>query len=175
MNPAVPPLRPDEIERLPEMGFAPKSLHPAKTMPLRPPSFRFVLALAGASLILWGAKGEVLNMPMIGVVSLFEMNRAAAWALVSSAVTVVALAWLRPAILAWIAWIVAVGALTFLVKDLWDKVDLLAKGFAEMKAAGLPALDLNTVIRDTQIKPGAVSLVAGLVIQMVGLMLTRRK
>ena len=29
---------------------------------------RFVLSLVGASLILWGAKGEVLNMPMIGVV-----------------------------------------------------------------------------------------------------------
>ncbi|HSJ04249.1 MAG: hypothetical protein ACAI34_08720 [Verrucomicrobium sp.] len=144
-------------------------------MPLRPPSFRFVLALVGASLILWGAKGEVLNMPMVGVVSLFEMNRAASWVLVSAAVGVVSLAWLRPAFLAWIAWVVAVGALAFLVKDLWHSVDLLTVRFEEMKAAGLPAVDLDGIIKGTQIKPGAVSLVAGLVIQMVGLMLTRRK
>jgi hypothetical protein len=144
-------------------------------MPLRPPSFRFVLALVGASLVLWGAKGEVLNMPMIGVVSLFEMNQAAAWALVAAAVAVVGLAWLRRAVFAWIAWIVAVGALAFLVNDLWAKVDLLATGFEEMKAAGIPAPDLDSIIKRTEIKPGAVSLVVGLVIQAVGLMLVRRR
>lgn len=153
------------------MRFAPKSLPSAKVMPFP----RFVLSLVGASLILWGAKGEVLNMPMIGVVSLFEMNRAAAWTLVSAAVIVMALAWLRSAWYAWIAWIIAVGALSFLVKDLWSKVDLLAAGFEELKAAGLPAMDLNSIISKTQIKPGAVSLAVGLVIQMVGLLLTRRK
>lgn len=114
-------------------------------------------------------------MPVIGVVSLFEMNRAAAWTLVSAAVGVLALAWLRPVVFAWLAWLVAVGALTFLVKDLWDKVDLLAVKFEEMKAAGLPAVDLDSIIKGTQIKPGAVSLVVGLVIQMVGLSLGRRK
>lgn len=143
-------------------------------MSLRPPSFRIILALVGAFLILWGAKGVVLNIPGLLEFNLFEMNRSAAWSLVISAVGVLALAWLRPAVFAWIAWGVAVGSLAFLLNDLWEKVQALTAGFADMKAAGVPAPDLDKMLRSTQIKPGAVGVAAGLMIQAVGLCLRHK-
>lgn len=143
-------------------------------MNLRPPSFRFILALVGASLILWGAKGQVLNIPGLLEVNLFEMNRSAAWALVISALIAAGLAWLRPVVFAWLAWGFAVGSLAFLLKDLWSNVQMLSAGFEEMKAAGIPAPDLERLLKSTQIKPGAVSVVSGLLIQAVGLSLRRK-
>lgn len=143
-------------------------------MTLRPPSFRIILALVGASLVLWGAKGIVLNIPGLLQFSLFEMNRSAAWVMVIATVIVVALAWFRPATAAWLGWCVALGALGWLLNDLWDKVQALSAGFAEMKAAGLPAPDLDKILKSTQIKPGAVAIASGLVIQAVGLCLKHR-
>lgn len=143
-------------------------------MSLRPPSFRVLLALVGASLVMWGAKGIVLNIPGLLEFNLFEMNRSAAWVLVSAAACALALAWLRPAVFSWIAWAVAVAALGWLLNDLWDKVQALSAGFAEMKAAGIPAPDLDKILRGTQIKPGAVAIVSGLVIQAVGLCLKHK-
>ena len=140
-------------------------------MRLPPPSFRILLVLIGASLVMWGAKGIVLNIPGLLEFNLFEMNRSAAWVMVCAAATVLALAWMRPVTLAWLAWIVALGALGWLLNDLGDKVQALAASFAEMKAAGLPAPDLEKILRATQIKPGAVAIVSGLVIQAVGLCL----
>ena len=143
-------------------------------MSLRPPSFRIILALVGACLILWGAKGVVLNIPGLLEFNLFEMNRSAAWSMVSAAVGVLLLAWLRPAMFAWIAWCVAVASLAFLLNDLNVKIQALGTGFAEMSAAGMPAPDLNKMIRSTQIRPGAVAIGAGLAIQAIGLCLKRR-
>ena len=143
-------------------------------MSLRPPSFRLLLALVGASLVMWGAKGIVLNIPGLLEFNLFEMNRSAAWVLVSAAACVLVLAWLRPAVFSWLAWAVALGALGWLLNDLFDKVQALSAGFAEMKAAGIPAPDLDKILRGTQIKPGAVAIVSGLVIQAVGLCLKHK-
>lgn len=143
-------------------------------MSLRPPTFRIILALLGASLVLWGAKGVVLNIPGLLEFSLFEMNRSAAWVMVIATVAVVALAWFRPAAAAWLGWCVALGALGWLFNDLWDKIQALSVGFAEMKAAGIPAPDLDKILKSTQIKPGAVAIAAGLVIQAVGLCLKHK-
>ena len=151
-----------------------RSLQKARPMSLRPPSFRIILALVGACLILWGAKGVVLNIPGLLEFNLFEMNRSAAWSMVSAAVGVLLLAWLRPAMFAWIAWCVAVASLAFLLNDLNVKIQALGTGFAEMSAAGMPAPDLNKMIRSTQIRPGAVAIGAGLAIQAIGLCLKRR-
>lgn len=144
-------------------------------MSLRPPSFRIILALVGASLVLWGAKGVVLNIPGMLEFSLFEMNHSAAWAMVMATVGVVALAWLRPAVFAWLGWCVAVVALAWLLHDLWEKVQALTLSFAEMKEAGLPAPDMDKILRSTQIKPGAVAIASGLVIQAVGLCLKHKR
>ena len=143
-------------------------------MSLSPPSFRIILALVGACLILWGAKGVVLNIPGLLEFNLFEMNRSAAWAMVSAAVGVLLLAWLRPAMFAWMAWCVAMGSLAFLLNDLNGKIQALGAGFAEMSAAVMPAPDLNKMVRSTQIRPGAVAIGAGLAIQAIGLCLRRR-
>ena len=83
-------------------------------MTLRPPTFRMILALLGASLVLWGAKGEVLNIPGLQQFSLFAMNHSAAWVLVIATVAVVMLAWFRPALFAWLGWCVAVASLAWL-------------------------------------------------------------
>ena len=150
------------------------SLPSNHAMRLLPPSLRIVLVLLGASLVMWGAKGVVLDIPGLLEFNLFEMNRPAAWVLVLASVAVVGLALLRPAVLAWLGWCAALGALAFLLKDLWDKVDALSAGFAEMKAAGMPAPDLDKMLAGTKIKPGAVSIGCGLVIQAVALCLKRR-
>jgi hypothetical protein len=157
-----------------ETRFAGRSLTSREAMSLRPPTFRIILALMGASLVLWGAKGVVLNIPGLLEFSLFEMNQSAAWVMVIATVGVVILAWLRPTGFAWLGWMVAVGALAWLMNDLWDKVQALSAGFAEMKAAGMPAPDLEKILRGTQIKPGAVAILSGLVIQAVGLCLRHK-
>lgn len=135
-------------------------------MNLPPPTFRVVLALAGATLVLWGAKGVILLMSPLGALSLFEMNRNAAWVLVIAAVGVVATSWLRVRSVAWLAWLVAVGSLVLLVQDLSSTVTAL-------RAVGMaPSVDqiMSTIV----IKPGAVALICGLVIQAVGLSLKRK-
>lgn len=170
----TPPLSYANKARNRETHPSRRSLQKARTMSLRPPSFRIILALVGASLVLWGAKGVVLNIPGLLEFNLFEMNRAAAWALVSATVGVLLLAWLRPAMFAWMAWCVALGSLAFLLNDLNGKIQALGAGFAEMSANGMPAPDLNKMIRSTQIRPGAVAIGAGLVIQAVGLCLRHR-
>lgn len=124
--------------------------------------------------MLWGAKGVVLNIPGLLEFSLFEMNRSAAWVMVIANVAVVVLAWFRPAAAAWLGWCVALGALGWLFNDLWDKIQALSVGFAEMKAAGIPAPDLDRILKSTQIKPGAVAIASGLVIQAVGLCLKHK-
>jgi hypothetical protein len=168
---------PSELAKAPglrETRFANRSLSQRQAVSFRPPSFRIILCLVGACLVLWGAKGVVLNIPGLQEFSLFGMNYSAAWAMVISTVAVVMLAWFRPAVFAWIGWCVAVGALAWLLNDLWDKVRALSAGFAEMKAAGVPAPDLDKILKSTQIKPGAVAIGSGLIIQAVGLCLKHK-
>jgi hypothetical protein len=152
-----------------ETRFTKGSFSTRQSMNLRAPTFRMILALLGASLVLWGAKGVVLNIPGMPPFSLFDMNRSAAWAMVVSTVAVVMLALFRPVVLAWLGWCIAVGSLVWLMNDLWEQVRALSAGFAELKAAGMPAPDLDKILKATQIKPGAVAIVSGLVIQAVGL------
>src|SRR3954467_1526274 len=131
--------------RLRETPFA-KSPLPTRhrqDMTLRPPSFRIVLALVGASLVLLGARGVVLgNVPMIREVNLFDWSRTASWLLEGAVVGVLLLAWMRPAIFAWLAWCVAVGALGYMLNDLWTQVSLYSASSAESAAAGDFAVDV---------------------------------
>ncbi|MFZ4766750.1 MAG: hypothetical protein ACOYMN_17500 [Roseimicrobium sp.] len=143
-------------------------------MSLHPPSFRVVLALVGASLICWGAKGVVLQIPGLLECSLFEVNRAAAWCLLVAAIAVLTLSWLRTSLYAWLAWAAAMAAMAFLLNDLHTKVHALEVGFAEMRATGLPAPDLAKLLHSTKIRPGAVSIAAGLAIQAIALCMRRR-
>lgn len=136
-------------------------------MNLRPPTFRTILALAGATLILWGAKGAILQMPPLGVLSLFEMNRNAAWVLIIGAVAAVGTSRMSPRAIAWVAWLLAVGSLIYLVNDLSTKIDSL-------RAASLEPGTIDQVLNGIVIMPGAVSVVCGLVIQAVGLSLKRK-
>jgi hypothetical protein len=140
-------------------------------MSFRPPTFRIILALAGASLVLWGAKGVVLNVPLMSNVSLFDISRSASWTLVCGTIGVLLLAWMRPIALAWLAWCIALGALAWMMHDLWLKVHALSANFAASTAAGDAAPDMPKIIGDTVIKPGAVAIASGLVIQAVALCL----
>lgn len=134
---------------------------------MRPPTFRIILALAGATLILWGAKGAILEMPVLGILSLFEMNRNAAIVLILASVVAVGASWLQPRFIAWLAWALAVGSVVYLLQDLSVKITTL-------RDAGLPPGTVDRVIDGIVIKPGAISVLCGLVIQAVGLSLTRK-
>ena len=123
--------------------------------------------------MLWGAKGVVLgNVPMIREVNLFDWSRTASWLLEGAVVGVLLLAWVRPAIFAWLAWCTALGALAYMLHDLWTQVSLYSASSAESAAAGDFALDIAKIMKGIEIRPGAVALVSGLVIQAVGLCLT---
>jgi hypothetical protein len=148
-----------------ETRLASEPLSPRNAMNLRPPSFRIVLALVGAFLVLWGSKGEVLNLPGLGIFSFFEMSQTNAWTLVASSVLVCLLSFLRPPWIAWIAWIAAIVTVALFARGLYLQVQ-------EMRARGLaPIVDI--ALRTKEIKPGAVAILAGLVIQGVGLCLKR--
>lgn len=136
-------------------------------MSLRPPSFRIILALVGASLILWGAKGEVLKLPGLDTFSFFQMGVTTAWSLVVSAVAVVALSFLRTASLAWLAWVAAVGAVAWFANDIYSLV-------SRMKTDETLAPIVEAALRTKEFKPGAVAIAAGLVIQAVGLCLRKK-
>ena len=151
-----------------------KAFHPPKDMSLRPPFFRFVLALMGAAVLVWGTREVALNIPGLQTINLFEISRTFTIAMIAASVGVVGLSWVRPAVFGWLCWLVAVGALAWMGWDQWSKLQELGKQFAEAKAEGVPMPDLNKMLRDTQIKPGAVAVVSGLVIQFVGLCLKRK-
>lgn len=143
-------------------------------MALRPPSFRFVLALLGACLVLWGARGVVLNIPGLDEISLFDVSKTAAWVLLGASVATVTVAWMRLSIFAWLCWTVAVASLAFMAWEQWETLTKLRASFAEAEAAGMRMPDLDKMLRNTEVKPGAVSVLAGLIIQCIGLCLRRR-
>jgi hypothetical protein len=160
--------------RLRETRFAKSSLPTRRpqVMSLRPPSFRIVLALVGASLVLFGARGVVLgNVPMIREVNLFDWSRSASWLLEIAVVAVIPLAWIRPAMVAWLAWGTAVGALAYMLQGLWTQVELFSASSAASAAAGEFALDVPKILQSIEIRPGAVAILSGLTIQAVGLCL----
>src|SRR4051812_10253577 len=163
--------------RLRETPFA-KSPLPTRhrqDMTLRPPAFRIVLALVGASLVLMGARGVVLgNVPMIREVNLFDWSQSASWLLEGAVVAVILLAWIRPAIFAWLAWCTAVGALAWMLHGLWTQVELFSANSAANAAAGDFALDVPKLLKSIEIRPGAVAIISGLVIQAVGLCMKQR-
>ncbi len=154
-----------------------------------PPVVRFVLALVGASLVLWGAKGVVLNVPGIQEISLFEVSKAATWTLVFGSVLVVALValrgmhqlsspwtgWLRTPSLAWLAWTVALGAFCFMAWDRGYSFYKMILQYDEAKELGLALPDPRDFLRKSQIKPGLIGVIAGLVIQFVGVCLRGRQ
>jgi hypothetical protein len=154
-----------------------KAFHPPKDMSLRPPFFRFVLALMGACFVVWGAKGGFLNIPGMGAVQLFDFKRDAAWAFVAASVAIVPLTLLSRRALAWLAWASAVGILSFILVSLWNKTqstlasieesnqEMISMGFAPTKVD----LSYSNVVRS-----GAVAVVSGVVIQFVGLCLKRK-
>lgn len=151
-----------------------KQFHPAKDMTLRPPFFRFVLALMGAALVVWGAREVALNIPGLQTINLFEISRAFTITMIAGSVAVVGMSWVPKPIFGWLCWLVAVGALGWMAYDQWAEFQKLAKELAAAKAEGLPVPDLDKMLKATEIKPGAVAVVSGLVIQFVGLCLKRK-
>ena len=154
-----------------------KAFHPPKDMSLRPPFFRFVLALMGACFVVWGSKGDFLNIPGLGPIQLFDFKRDAAWAFIAAAVAIVPLTLLSRRAFAWLAWACAVGILSFILTSLWNKTqstlasieesnkEMVSMGFAPTKVD----LSFSNVVRS-----GSVQVAGGLVIQFVGLCLKRR-
>jgi hypothetical protein len=148
-----------------------KAFHPPKDMSLRPPFFRFVLALMGAAVLVWGTREVALNIPGLQTINLFEVSRTFTIVMIVASVAVVGMSWVKRPIFGWLCWLVAIGALGWMAWDQWSTLQKLAKQFAEAKAEGIPMPDLDKMLKDTQIKPGAVAVVSGLVIQFVGLCL----
>jgi hypothetical protein len=139
-------------------------------MNLRPPSFRLVLALAGACLVLWGAKhGGVLSVGK-QVFGLFDQNRNVAWIAVAGSVAVAATAWMRPAWPARVAWLVAAMALSWWC---WELSVLARTALANLEQANrqLSEMGMSAIQLETGIEPGAIAILSGLVIQGIGLCL----
>lgn len=151
-----------------ETGFSSDTFSYDADMNLRPPTFRSILALAGATLILWGAKGDILDMPMMGKLDLFDMHQNAAWVLIFGAVAAVTTSWLRQRVVAWAFWVMAISSLAYLVYDLYVKVQALRL------VDSLPPGTVDQIINGTVLKPGAIAVLCGLVLQGVGLSLTRK-
>lgn len=157
-------------------------------MTLRPPFFRFVLALVGACLVVWGAKGVVLNIPGLQEISLFEVSRAATWTLISSSVLVVVLVgvratlrltspllhWVKTPSVTWLAWTVALGALCFMAWSRGYEFYRMIQQYDEAKSLGLSLPDPRDFLRKSEVKPGLIGVIAGLVIQFVGVCLPGR-
>jgi len=151
-----------------------KEFHPPKDMSLRPPFFRFVLALMGAAMLVWGAREVALNIPGLQTINLFEISRTFTIVMITASVAVVGMAWVPKPVFGWLCWLVAVGTLGWMAWDQWSTLQELGRKFAEAKAEGMPMPDLDKMLKETQIKPGAVAVVSGLVIQFVGLCLKRK-
>jgi hypothetical protein len=151
-----------------------KAFHPPKDMSLRPPFFRFVLALMGAALLVWGTREVALNIPGLQTINLFEISRTFTMVMIAASVAVVGMSWVRQPVFGWICWLVAVGALGWMAWDQWSTLQELGRKFEEAKAEGMPMPDLKKMLAGTQIKPGAVAVLSGLVIQFVGLCLKRK-
>jgi hypothetical protein len=111
---------------------------------------------------------------MLREVNLFDWSRSASWLLEGAVVAVLLLACIRPAIFAWLAWCTAVGALVYMVDGMWVAVQLHLANSAANAAAGDFALDVAQILKTIEIRPGAVAILAGLVIQAIGLGLKRR-
>jgi hypothetical protein len=142
-------------------------------MNLRPPSFRLVLALAGACIVLWGAKhGGVLSVGN-QIFGFFEQNRNIAWAAVAGSVAVAGTAWMRPAWPARAAWLAAVFALSWWCWEL-SKIASMAFAYLEQGNRQLSEMGMAPIRLKAGIEPGAIAILAGLVIQGVGLCLKHR-
>jgi hypothetical protein len=120
------------------------------------------VVLIGACLVTIGARWPVLNLPVLGDLNLMEMYRTEAWTVCIASALAVPLAWFGRRGLAGLAVVVAVAALACLFGELYSKL-------SEMKAAGMLA-DVEKVMRGTRIKPGAVCVGGGLLLQCVALM-----
>ncbi len=136
------------------------------SMTLRPPSFGLLLALTGATLVLWGARNAVLRVPGIGDINLFEMDKAAAWSLCIASATTMLFFWLPPKWMSAAGFVIALGSVGFLCYDLVARVN-------DLRATGAPAAMIDGVIHFTAIKPGAVGVGSGLVILAVALGMKR--
>jgi len=134
-------------------------------MTLRPPSFHLLLSLIGATLVLWGARNAVLYMPVLGEISLFEMDSVAAWTLTVAAAAAMVFTWMAPRGLAWASFLVAISAIGILCHDLMTRVEQV-RGLGSQAA-----LLVNRAMHEAQVKPGAVGVLAGIVILALALSL----
>lgn len=126
-----------------------------------------MLALLGATLVVWGALNPVLRMPVLGDINLFTLDAPAAWTLCGAVALSMIFVWWRQRGLAWLGYFIAVVSVALLCHDLYARVQLL-------KEIGAPAEMLNGIIRAITVKPGAVGVGSGLVILAVSLGLSRK-
>ena len=139
---------------------------PNDSMALRPPSFRLLLSLIGATLVLWGARATDLHIPIAGDVNLLELNRTAALTLIFAAVAAMVFLWVPKRWAAWLSFAVALGAVVFLCHDLYDMI-CQAETLRQNSAALHNVMD--KVLKNAEIKPGAVGVGAGIVLLGVAL------
>ncbi len=121
-----------------------------------------LIVLTGASLVAWGALAALVNLPVLGDVSLFDLGHASAWTLCILAALAVPLVWLRQRALALTAVVAAVVALTFSLHTLGSKL-------TAMKNAGT-VTNVEKVLRESHARPGAAYLGVGLIVQLLGIM-----
>jgi len=120
------------------------------------------IVLIGACLVTVGSRWPVLNMPVLGDVTLMEMYRMEAWTVCIASALAVPFAWLGRRALAALAVFVAAAALMYLFSELFSKI-------SEMKEAGMLE-DVEKVMLGTRIKSGAVCVGGGLLLQFITLM-----
>jgi hypothetical protein len=131
----------------------------------------------GACFVVWGAKGDFLNIPGLGAVQLFDFKRDAAWAFVVASVAIVPLTLLSRRAFAWLSWVTAVGILSFILVTLWTKTQStlasIEESNKEMVSMGFAPTKVDITFSNV-VRSGSVQVVGGLVIQFVGLCLKRK-
>ena len=120
------------------------------------------IVLIGACLVTWGARSPVVNVPVLGDVLLFELSQAAAWTLCLSSALAVLLLLLKQRALSLTAVVVSIVAAVLLARELTTKI-------TQLKSEGKVS-NVETVLRDAHVRPGAVFLGGGLLIQLLGIM-----
>jgi hypothetical protein len=118
--------------------------------------------------VTFGTQEPLVHMPL-GDTSLADASQTATWIVRIAGVVALIFIVSRLKLPGWAAWLIAVGALAYVGYDLASQITSLKH---EAAAAGDPAFvrTVEQTLAETHMKPGAVYLASGLMLQLLALL-----